>query len=267
MKKILTGILLISLLLTISSCKKGNERIVKLKTEYGNITIKLYNETPLHRDNFIKLTEDGFYNDLLFHRVINEFMIQGGDPDSKEAEAGKMLGNGDVGYKIDAEFKKEIIHKKGVLAAAREGDDVNPEKASSGCQFYIVQGQIFTNEELNKLERKVNQRLYSNIYRNLMIDAQEKSMETNSQIDFNKLSKELAVKAKELFAQSDTFKLTNKQREVYSTIGGTPHLDGNYTVFGEIIEGLEIIDKIAAIETDKNDRPLEDIRMKIKVIK
>lgn len=196
---------------------KPKNQYVRIKTQYGECIVKLYNETPLHRDNFIKLTKAGFYNGTLFHRVIKEFMIQGGDPDSKTAKPDSLLGNGDVGYTIPAEFRDSLFHKKGVLAAAR---DNNPEKASSGCQFYLVQGKVFTDEQLNSLEEK---RL--------------------------------------------KFKIPDWQRQVYKTVGGTPHLDRNYTVYGEIVVGLDMIDKIAVLTTDKNNRPKEDVKMEITLLK
>lgn len=196
---------------------KPQYQYVRIKTQYGECIVKLYNETPLHRDNFIKLTKSGFYNGTLFHRVIKDFMIQGGDPDSKTAKPDSLLGNGDVGYTIPAEFRDSLFHKKGVLAAAR---DNNPEKASSGCQFYLVQGKVFTDEQLNSLEEK---RL--------------------------------------------KFKIPEWQRQIYKTIGGTPHLDRNYTVYGEIVVGLDMIDKIAALTTDKNNRPKDDVKMEITLLK
>ncbi|WP_316802363.1 peptidylprolyl isomerase [Pedobacter nototheniae] len=196
---------------------KPKNQYVRIKTQYGECIVKLYNETPLHRDNFIKLTKSGFYNGTLFHRVIKDFMIQGGDPDSKTAKPDSLLGNGDVGYTIPAEFRDSLFHKKGTLAAAR---DNNPEKASSGCQFYLVQGKVFTDEQLNNLEEK---RL--------------------------------------------KFKIPEWQRQVYKTIGGTPHLDRNYTVYGEIVVGLDMVDKIAALTTDGNNRPKEDVKMEISLLK
>lgn len=196
---------------------KPKHQYVKLKTEQGECIIMLYNNTPLHRDNFIKLVKKGFYNGTLFHRVIKSFMIQGGDPDSKDAPAGKELGNGDVGYTIPAEFRDSLFHKKGALAAAR---DDNPEKASSGCQFYLVQGKKFTDPQLDSLEIK---RLH--------------------------------------------FKLPVWQREVYKRIGGSPHLDKRYTVYGEVVRGLSLIDTVALVTTDKNDRPLSDIKMTVTLLK
>ena len=207
----------LSLFLLNVSAIKPKHQYVRLSTTYGQCVIKLYNETPLHRDNFIKLAKKGVYDGTLFHRVIKDFMIQGGDPDSRNAEAGKMLGEGDVGYTIPAEFNDSLFHKKGVLAAAR---DDNPNKASSGCQFYLVQGKVFTDEQLDAVETK---RL--------------------------------------------KFKLPEAQREVYKTLGGTPHLDRNYTAYGEVVQGLELIGAIAAVVTDPNNRPLTDVSMTVKVLK
>jgi cyclophilin family peptidyl-prolyl cis-trans isomerase len=194
------------------------EALVKITTDYGVMTVKLYNETPLHRDNFLKLVETGFYDSLLFHRVIKGFMIQGGDPDSKHAPAGKPLGQGGPGYTIPAEIKPGLFHKKGALSAARLGDAMNPSKASSGSQFYLVQGKKYTEQELAMFERQ-------------------------------------------------GFKATPEQRTAYTTIGGTPHLDNGYTVFGEVTEGLEVIDAIANVQTAPGDRPVKDVRMQMEVIR
>jgi len=191
------------------------DKIVEITTSYGTIKIRLYNETPQHRDNFIKLATEGFYNGTLFHRVINGFMIQGGDPNSKNAAPGVMLGNGDVGYTIPAEFNEKLYHKKGALAAARTE---NPEMASSGCQFYVVQGKAYGEEELKMIESRLG------------------------------------------------YTFSPEQREAYMTIGGTPFLDRKYTVFGEVIEGLDVLDKIAAVKTGPGDRPVEDVKMEVKVI-
>jgi len=192
---------------------------VQIETSYGNMTVELFNETPKHRDNFIKLVNEGFYDDLLFHRVINNFMIQGGDPNSRNAKPGQMLGNGTLGYTIPAEFVPGLIHRKGALAAARQGDAVNPTKASSSCQFYIVQGNVWPLERLQMMANQMGRTL------------------------------------------------DQRQIEAYTTVGGTPHLDYDYTVFGQVIEGLDVIDKIAAVKCDRSDRPVEDVKMKIKVIK
>jgi len=198
--------------------KKDRRKDVELVTNYGNIVLRLNDSTPLHRDNFIRLVKTAYYDSVLFHRVINRFMIQSGDPESKHAEKGQPLGNGGPKYTIPAEFRVTLFHRKGVLAAARDGDDVNPEKASSGSQFYIVQGKKFTDAGLDSVET----------YR---------------------------LKGRKIPAD---------QREVYKTIGGTPHLDQGYTVFGEVVSGLDVVDTIAAVPTSKEedrDRPLEDVRI------
>jgi len=203
-----------------SFAAKPKNQYVKISTSKGEVIIKLYNETPLHRDNFLKLAKEGFYNGTLFHRVIKAFMIQGGDGDSKTATANAQLGNGDLGYTIPAEFRDSFFHKKGVLAAARNGDDSNPAKASSSCQFYIVQGKVWTDSTLNAIE-----------------------------------------------AKRMKFKIPEWQRQVYKTIGGSPHLDRNYTVYGEVVSGLEMVDSIALQPTGKGDRPKEDIKMMVTVLK
>jgi len=205
--------------LMLSSC--GNkDRIVLISTNFGDMKVKLYKETPLHRDNFVKLAKEGFFDGTLFHRVIKGFMIRGGDPNSKDAKPNARLGGGGPGYTVDAEFVfPEFFHKKGALSAARQGDGVNPKKASSGSQFYIVQGKPVSEGELKQLESKL----------------------------------------KVVF--------TDEQKKVYSEVGGTPFLDNNYTVFGEVIEGLEVIDKIAAVATLRGDRPVEDVKMTVKVLK
>ncbi len=238
----------------------SGDTLVLIETEFGNMKIKLYDKAPKHKVNFIKLAEQGFYNDLLFHRVIKDFMIQGGDPDSKNAPAGKMLGNGGPGYKIDAEFNDSLFHKKGVIAAAREGDNVNPLKKSSGSQFYIVQGRKFSDEELNNLEEQISLGNYINSHPETNKQASEYRM-TGNKPAFDKLLEEIKNKK-----DYKVYKIPENQRKIYKTIGGTPHLDGNYTVFGEVVEGLDVIDKIAAVKTDKNDRPVKDVKMTIKII-
>lgn len=192
--------------------------MVLISTNYGDMKAILYNETPLHRDNFIKLVKEGYYDGTLFHRVIDGFMIQGGDPDSKTAKPKQMLGQGGPGYTIPAEFKQELIHKKGALAAARMGDNVNPQKASSGSQFYIAQGKRYTSEELNMLQARMGKQ-------------------------FNQT-----------------------QKDAYVNEGGVPFLDYEYTVFGQVIEGLEVIDKIAKVQKDRYDRPIEDVKMTISIV-
>lgn len=243
--------------------------IVVIKTKYGIIKIKLYDETPKHRDNFIKLVKEHYYDSLLFHRVINTFMIQGGDPDSKHAQPGQMLGNGGPDYTIPAEFVPTIYHKRGALAAARESDQINPTKASSGSQFYIVQGKVFTNEELDYLEQKINTNKKNQLIGQMMntpeyawmktkLDSMIKSGNPNAVQDFIKETNSIAEKE---LVKIGKFQFTPEQRKLYTTIGGSPHLDGSYTVFGEVIEGINVVDSIASVKRDKNDRPIEDIRM------
>lgn len=238
----------------------SNSSLILLETEFGNMKIKLYDETPKHKENFLKLASQGFFNDLLFHRVINGFMIQGGDPDSKNAPAGIMLGNGGPGYQIDAEFNDSLFHKKAILAAAREGDQVNPEKKSSGSQFYIVQGKKYTEEELTAMEEQSSAKEYilshEDVYNQLQMLQQARD---NDAID--KLFEDILKKKDFVLNKMPDFK-----RQAYKEIGGTPFLDNNYTVFGEVIEGIDVIDKIANVQTDQNDRPVNDIKMEIKVI-
>lgn len=252
------------------SGKQPEGNMVIISTSMGDMKVRLYNESPLHRDNFLKLTGEGFYNDLLFHRVIHDFMVQCGDPDSKNALPGVRLGNGGPGYTIPAEIVPSLFHKKGALAAARQGDQTNPEKASSGSQFYIVQGKIFRQGELDTLEIKMNDGLQQNIMRTLFLPAQEelnRYRNENNQEAFNMKVAELQAKADSIFTATPKMKFTEAQRQAYTTVGGTPHLDGGYTVFGEVVEGLDVLDKIAASETDQADRPLQDIKLKIRLAK
>ncbi len=219
MKKRFTLSLLL-LVITTAFAGPPKNQYVRIKTSYGSCIIRLYNETPLHRDNFIKLVKKGFYNGTLFHRVIQNFMIQGGDPDSKDsvkAKPGAELGNGDVGYTVPAEFRDSIFHKRGVLAAAR---DDNPAKASSGCQFYIVEGKRLTDAKMDSLEKT-------------------------------------RLKGHTIPAW---------QREYYRSVGGTAQLDHNYTVYGEVVFGIDMVDRIAAVKTDKRDRPLQDVPMTMELL-
>ena len=205
--------------------KKDRKKDIEMVTSHGTMILRLSDSTPLHRDNFLRLVKSGYYNNVLFHRVIKNFMIQAGDPESRSAKSGIPLGNGGPGYTVPAEFRPSLFHKKGALAAARMGDDVNPGKASSGSQFYIVQGKVFTDVGLDTLES----------------------------------------------TRLKGYKLPLAHREVYKTLGGTPHLDQNYTVFGELISGTEVLDAIASTKTSKatdRDRPLTDVKiLDVKLIK
>lgn len=247
---------------------QGNEKKVVITTNFGDIVIKLYDETPLHRDNFIKLANEGYYDDLLFHRVIKDFMIQGGDPESKNAPSGKQLGAGGPAYQIPAEIVKGKIHKKGALAAARQGDNANPERKSSGSQFYIVQGQVYDEQTIQKFEEQQKYKAVRTeamkLYNEQMPLIQRLQQE-NKTDSLNSLRVEIQEKAEQNVNNND-FEFLKEQRDAYTTIGGTPHLDGAYTVFGEVIEGLDIIDLIAKVKTAPGDRPIEDIKMKVKVI-
>lgn len=248
--------------------KTDNQNIVLINTDYGSIKIKLYDETPLHRDNFLKLAKEDFYNDLLFHRVIKEFMIQGGDPDSRGASPNKQLGGGGPSYQIDAEIRPDLIHKKGALAAARQGDNINPERKSSGSQFYIVQGKTYTTEELKQFEEQ--KRIRAVREEGMKIFRQHQALISRLQQEGKTDSiNALIVNIQELAEKNvdpSQIALSESSREIYTTIGGTPFLDGSYTVFGEVIEGIEIIDSIAAQETGQGDRPIRDIKMKVEVL-
>ena len=254
--------------------EKQNHEVL-ISTSYGDIRVKLYDKTPKHSNNFLKLAKAGYFDSTLFHRVIEHFMIQGGDPDSKGAKPGIMLGNGGPAYTIPAEIVPEYIHKRGVLAAAREGDDVNPLKASSGSQFYIVQGKTFTDKGLDAVELKVKKRtkqyILGTILRkaanSLLLKEFDRCTQQKDSAGLQKLITQFTPEIEALYAKTVPFKLTPEQRKVYKTIGGTPHLDGAYTVFGEVIDGMDVVDKIAASKTDPNDRPLVDIPIKIKVIR
>ena len=241
-----------------------NRTLVKLETTMGNITVALYNETPKHRDNFIKLVKEGVYDSTLFHRVIKQFMIQAGDPDSKSASDTAMLGSGDVGYTIPAEFNPKFFHKKGVLAAARQGDDVNPEKASSGCQFYIVTGRKFTEPQLLGMENKINEQreeaLFDSLARQHMKEIY-KMRKAGDNAGLLELQDTLEAQARELADKEEKFRFTPEQIQAYSTIGGAPHLDGSYTIFGEVTEGMEVVNNIEIAKTNRADRPVVDIRI------
>lgn len=220
MKKFLFLAIFLSVIFFAVAQKPVNHKVtpakgatVEMTTTEGKIVLLLYDATPLHRDNFLKLVKNGTYEGLLFHRVIKNFMIQGGDPTSRDAKPGKPLGDGTLGYTVPAEIKPGLFHKRGALCAARQGDNVNPKRESSASQFYIVQGQVWDNATLDMMEQR-----------------------------FGK-------------------KISPEQRKLYTTVGGTPHLDGEYTVFGEVVDGMDVVDRIAAAECDRMDRPVKDVRI------
>ena len=241
------------------------DTLVKIEPSAGDITVKLYNETPKHRDNFIKLVKEGTYEGTLFHRVIKDFMIQAGDPESKNAPKGKMLGAGDVGYTVPAEFVyPKFFHKKGALSAARQGDAVNPKKESSGCQFYIVTGKVYNDSTLLQMERQMNENKVSVFFNELAKKHMKeiyKMRKANDEDGLYDLQEKLIAQAQELAAKEPEFRFTPEQVEAYTTVGGTPHLDGEYTVFGEVVEGMDVVDKIQQVKTDRSDRPEEDVKI------
>lgn len=244
--------------------------IVKISTTLGDITVRLYDETPIHRDNFLKLASEGYFDGTLFHRVIKNFMIQGGDPDSKGAPAGKNLGTGGPDYTLQAEIMPQrLFHKRGALSAARLGDEVNPKKESSGSQFYIVWGKVYKAAELKQLEHQMKMQQEQNIFNSLAMEHREEIMNLRRNRDRDglmKLQEELGNKAIEMSKAKGAPAFTPEQIEAYTTIGGTPFLDGEYTVFGEVIEGLDIVGNIEKAETQPNDRPKEDIAMNVTVV-
>lgn len=256
----------LSVSLLFSSCAQKKDYVVTFKTDMGDMVAILYDETPKHKANFIKLAKDHFYDSLLFHRVIEGFMIQGGDPDSKHVQLGQKLGNGGPGYTIEAEFNSKFFHEKGALSAARQPDQINPTKASSGSQFYIVQGTIILIQNVYQLKvdqaklnaglqqllaKEENKPLYDSLmqlyYAGDMRTYQNKCLSLIPRIE-----KETGINARKEVSQ--------EKIDAYTTVGGAPHLDGDYTVFGKVIKGLDVIDKIAHVERDSNDRPLKDVR-------
>jgi len=238
---------------------------LKIKTTEGDIIIRLYDETPKHRDNFLKLADEGYFNGTLFHRVIKDFMIQGGDPDSKNAPKGKMLGTGGPDYTIPAEFVyPQYFHKRGALSAARTGDEVNPNRESSGSQFYIVWGKTFKPAELKQMEHQMAMQQEQQVFNQLTREHHEEIMNLRRNRDragLQELQDKLIEQTKTTCKQQGKHSFTEEQIEVYTNVGGTPFLDNQYTVFGEVEEGLDIVERIQNYDTDRNDRPTEDIRI------
>ncbi len=246
--------------------KKADNKMtkVKLETSLGDIVVELYNETPQHRDNFVKLVKEGYYDGVLFHRVIKDFMIQTGDGNSKTAGPDAMLGDGDPGYTIEAEFVyPKYFHKRGALAAARTADQVNPERRSSGSQFYIVTGKIYSSDELKMMTQRMADMRKQDIFRRLLNENRtrvEELQKTQDMAALQELQNELIQKT-EAEAAENPFTLTDEQIDAYTSVGGTPHLDGQYTVFGEVIEGMDVVDKIQNTTTGRADRPTVDIKI------
>ncbi|MDL2215355.1 peptidylprolyl isomerase [Dysgonomonas sp. OttesenSCG-928-M03] len=268
MKKLF--LLLFILIATMNNINsQEREPMVLIETDFGNIKLKLYNETPQHRDNFLKLIREGFYKDLLFHRVIQNFMIQGGDPNSRGAADSTRLGAGDLEYKIPAEIVyPQYYHKKGALAAARTGNDVNPNKESSATQFYIVVGKKYSDKDMNKMETEKIDHTKQTIYNNLQSENKAKIKEFYSSGDLDGLAayRQGLYAQAEVEAEKKNPRFTPEQRSDYKEIGGAPHLDREYTVFGEVLEGLDVVDKIQKVKTSGNDRPVQSVKMNITVI-
>jgi cyclophilin family peptidyl-prolyl cis-trans isomerase len=245
----------------------GNENTtILIKTTLGDIKVKLYDNTPLHRDNFIKLVKSGVYDGVTFHRVIRDFMIQSGDPQTKENKTG--LPDSLITYTLPAEFNSQNFHKRGALAAAREGDDVNPDRRSSGTQFYIVQGIKYDDQSLSDAELRINSSMKQALFNRLLRETVDSVNVSGKPLSSGEIQEIASMKMFKYLSVHKDFKVPEDQRAVYKSIGGVPRLDGSYTVFGEVIEGLDVVDRIAAVETDANDKPVSDVRiLKMKIVK
>ena len=273
-KLIIIAVLTVVLAACGAGSKKSNDMEkrtqVKIETTMGNIVVELYNETPKHRDNFIKLVKEGTLNNTLFHRVIKDFMIQGGDPDSIGAPAGKMLGTGGPGYTLPAEIHfPELFHKRGALSAARLGDDMNPKRESSGSQFYIVWGKVYKKLELKQLEKQMAMQQQQDVFNSITAEHRETIMNLRRNHDRDgllALQEELIALSKQRCKELGAPEFTPEQRETYTTLGGTPFLDGQYTVFGEVTEGLDVVERIQACETLRGDRPKQDVSMTFEIV-
>jgi cyclophilin family peptidyl-prolyl cis-trans isomerase len=256
---------------TTSTTTAAGDALVDISTSMGDIQVRLYGDTPKHRDNFLKLAAEGYYDGVLFHRVIKDFMVQGGDPDSKTAKPGQQLGSGDPDYTLEAEIVyPRHFHRKGALAAARLGDQVNPERRSSGSQFYIVTGTVYKEGQLKQLEKQMQMQQQQTIFNRLASENRDKIMTLRRNADragLQALQDELIAQT-EKEAAANPVSLTAEQIEAYSTVGGAPHLDGQYTVFGEVTKGMDVVEKIQSVATDRSDRPVEDIKViKMTVVK
>ncbi len=269
MNRIFARILVFSGLLLVISCNapKGNDNtVVLMKTSLGDIKIRLYDETPLHRDNFINLVRSGFYEGISFHRVIKNFMIQAGDPLTRSVPIAKSADSLNT-YTIPSEFNKSLFHKKGALAAAREGNDINPEMRSSGTHFYIVQGTLLNDDDLSLAENRINSSIRQAFFNKIVRQLADSAKLSGVQLNEGEIQEKASARMFDFFTANPLYKIPDYQREIYKTIGGVPRLDGTYTVFGEVLEGLDVVDRIADVETDDTDKPATDVKiLKIKIV-
>jgi cyclophilin family peptidyl-prolyl cis-trans isomerase len=264
-------LLLLISLLSLMSCGKKENQVILISTEYGNIKIKLYDDTPLHRDNFVKLTEKGFYDGLLFHQILKDVMIEGGDPSSRNVSQNRQIGVGQgIGYTIPAEINfPKNFNKFGAIGALREDDNVNPKKESSGSSFYLVTGRVYTNQELDEIEKDEKDRRINRILNVLVIKKKDSIQILQKINDLKQLvafQRKLIDQANKEYKEKSEFIFTKEQRKIYTTVGGCPQMDNQYTVFGEVIEGFDVLKKISAAKIGFYYRPTQDIKMKIKLI-
>lgn len=268
--KVIKLMIVLLLTLVVSSCDKEKDSVVIITTKFGEIHMLLYDETPKHKENFLKLASEGYYDSTTFHRIIKEFMIQGGDANSKDDDPNND-GQGDPGYTIPAELNAKYIHKKGAVAAARMGDNVNPNRESSGSQFYIVQGKKYSNNQLDQMEENANMQTKNQLLSEYIMKPQNSKdleelrryQDNHHQDSINMFLDRIRPIAEKGF---EPFRYTDEQREAYAEVGGTPHLDGGYTVFGEVIKGIEVVDEIAKQPKARGDRPTKDVKMGVKTV-
>jgi len=261
--------LLIIFSLTLPACKEKQTILdpdkpvyVKISTNMGNVTVLLYDDTPLHRDNFIRLCQSNAHNGVIFHRVIKDFVVQGGDPNSKERKPGVRYGDGNGGYTVPAEILPHHFNKRGALIDAKKSDEVNPQRASAGTQFCFIQGKIFTDEELDEIEKRINAIRYNWLYYTFVDYLIKENPRLKEDYNKDQLNQEASIMLADTMSTLLPLYISPERREIYKTIGGAPHLDGSVTVFGEVVEGLDIVEKMSLVETDANDRPKEDIVVK-----
>ena len=263
--------ILLPVFMTMTSCMGEKDYLVTLQTDYGNIKLVLFDQTPKHKENFLKLARNGFYDSLLFHRVIDDFMIQTGDPNTRNPNDKEAFGTGGPGYNIPPEFHPNLIHEKGVIAAARQGDNINPKKESNGSQFYIVEGMVYTEESLRNSRVNMTElyKYFGNlIQRSSYQELNEQAMTLQAENRLDELQN-LILSYKDILEKDYDVELdlplTQKQIEVYTSVGGIPHLDGAYTVFGKVVDGMDVVETISAVKTDARDRPLRDVMMTLNV--